>query len=136
MSKYKTQNRTTSKIPDLIIEKAKLRFEVTSKNVIPAKAGIQNVLRSLDSCWSLPRTRIRGRSDEFGIIRGSLKFWKHIYLPMKCNNKVNSIIFRSPSEDDPARRAVFIRKLMKRVTIPRQRRGFIPPRRDWPPKGA
>jgi hypothetical protein len=29
----------------------------TSKNVIPAKAGIQNPLTSLDSGRSLPRTR-------------------------------------------------------------------------------
>jgi len=29
----------------------------TSKNVIPAKAGIQNPLTSLDSRRSLPRTR-------------------------------------------------------------------------------
>jgi hypothetical protein len=41
-------------------------LKVTSKNVIPAKAGIQNVLKSLDSCFR--------RSDEFGIIRGSVKF--------------------------------------------------------------
>jgi len=40
-------------------------LKVTSKNVIPAKAGIQNFMKSLDSCFR--------RSDEFGIIRGSLK---------------------------------------------------------------
>ena len=39
-------------------------IKVTSKNVIPAKAGIQKSLIILDS-------RLRG-SDEFGIIRGSL----------------------------------------------------------------
>ncbi len=32
------------------------RLIVTSKNVIPAKAGIQNHLISPDSRWSLPRT--------------------------------------------------------------------------------
>ena len=37
-------------LPDLI-------FKATSKNVIPAKAGIQNPLTSLDSRRSLPRTR-------------------------------------------------------------------------------
>ncbi len=31
-------------------------FKVTSKNVIPAKAGIQKLLTLLDSCRSLPRT--------------------------------------------------------------------------------
>jgi hypothetical protein len=36
----------------------------TSKNVIPAKAGIHNMLKLLDS-------RLRG-SDRWGIIRGSL----------------------------------------------------------------
>ena len=39
-------------------------FKVTSKNVIPAKAGIQKPLTSLDS-------RLRG-SDKLIIIRGSL----------------------------------------------------------------
>jgi len=34
----------------------KLRVKVTSKNVIPAKAGIQNPLISLDSGRSLSRT--------------------------------------------------------------------------------
>ncbi len=37
---------------------------VTSKNVIPAKAGIHNLLTLLDS-------RLRG-SDKLGIIRGAL----------------------------------------------------------------
>jgi len=32
------------------------RFKATSKNVIPANAGIQNLFTSLDSRWSLPRT--------------------------------------------------------------------------------
>jgi len=41
------------------------KLGVTSKNVIPAKAGIQNFLISLDSCFR--------RSDEFGIIRGPIK---------------------------------------------------------------
>jgi hypothetical protein len=40
-------------------------FKGSSKNVIPAKAGIQNHLKLLDS-------RLRG-SDGLGIIRGSLK---------------------------------------------------------------
>ncbi len=40
-------------------------FKATSKNVIPAKAGIQKVLTLLDS-------RLRG-SDKLVIIRGSLK---------------------------------------------------------------
>jgi hypothetical protein len=31
-------------------------FKATSKNVIPAKAGIQKLLTSLDSRRSLPRT--------------------------------------------------------------------------------
>ncbi len=42
-------------------------FKPTSKNVIPAKVGIQKSLIILDS-------RLRGR-DKFGIIRGSLKIW-------------------------------------------------------------
>ena len=42
-------------------------FKAVSKNVIPAKAGIQNLLISLDS-------RLRG-SDKLIIIRGS-----HMYL--------------------------------------------------------
>jgi hypothetical protein len=41
-------------------------FQDTSKNVIPAKAGIHKLMTLLDS-------RLRG-SDKFGIIRGSLKF--------------------------------------------------------------
>ncbi len=49
-------------------------FEATSKNVIPAKAGIQKPLTTLDSRRSLPRTRIRGGSDKLVIIRGALKF--------------------------------------------------------------
>jgi len=42
------------------------KVKATSKNVIPAKAGIQNPLTSLDS-------RLRG-SDKLIIIRGSLKY--------------------------------------------------------------
>jgi len=45
--------------------KNKKELKATSKNVIPAKAGIQNLLTSLDS-------RLRG-SDKLVIIRGSLK---------------------------------------------------------------
>ena len=41
------------------------KHKATSKNVIPAKAGIQKRVIILDS-------RLRG-SDKFGIIRGSLK---------------------------------------------------------------
>jgi len=47
-----------------------LRVKATSKNVIPGKPGIQNFLKSLDSCFR--------RSDEIGIIRGSLKNYKTI----------------------------------------------------------
>jgi|GEM_PF-739891 hypothetical protein len=32
-------------------------------DVTPAKAGVQNLLKRLDSCWSLPRYMIRGRND-------------------------------------------------------------------------
>jgi hypothetical protein len=42
-----------------------MELKATSKNVIPAKAGIQKLLTSLDS-------RLRG-SDKLIIIRGSLK---------------------------------------------------------------
>jgi len=45
-----------------------LCFKATSKNVIPAKAGIQNLLITLDS-------HLYG-SDELIIIRGSLKIEK------------------------------------------------------------
>ena len=48
------------------------KLKATSKNVIPAKAGIQKRVIILDSRRSLPRTWIRGGSDKFGIIRGSL----------------------------------------------------------------
>ena len=41
--------------------------KATSKNVIPAKAGIHKLLTLLDS-------RLRG-SDKLGIIRGSLNNW-------------------------------------------------------------
>ena len=44
----------------------KARLKATSKNVIPAKAGIHKLLTLLDS-------RLRG-SDKLGIIRGSIKF--------------------------------------------------------------
>ena len=49
-------------------------FRATSKNVIPAKAGIQKPLTTLDSRRSLPRTRIRGGSHKLVIIRGLFKF--------------------------------------------------------------
>jgi hypothetical protein len=39
---------------------------ITSKNVIPAKAGIQKLLTALDS-------RLR-KSDELMVVRGSLEF--------------------------------------------------------------
>jgi hypothetical protein len=42
-----------------------MELKATSKNVIPAKAGIQKLLTSLDS-------RLRG-SDKLIVIRGSLK---------------------------------------------------------------
>jgi hypothetical protein len=42
-----------------------LNLKATSKNVIPAEAGTQKILISLDS-------RLRG-SDELVIVRGSLK---------------------------------------------------------------
>jgi hypothetical protein len=42
-----------------------LKIKAASKNVIPAKAGIQNLLTSLDS-------RLNG-SDKLIIIRGSLR---------------------------------------------------------------
>ncbi|MBS3907325.1 MAG: hypothetical protein KGZ49_09850 [Syntrophaceae bacterium] len=48
-------------------------IKTTSKNVIPAKAGIQKDLKSLDSRRSLSRTPMRGGSDELITIRGSLK---------------------------------------------------------------
>jgi len=47
-----------------------LKNQSSSKNVIPAKAGIQKVLKALDSRRSLPRTSIRGGSDELIINRG------------------------------------------------------------------
>jgi hypothetical protein len=43
-----------------------MELKITSKNVIPAKAGIQKLLTSLDS-------RLR-KSDELIVIRGSLEF--------------------------------------------------------------
>ncbi len=42
------------------------KLEATSKNVIPAKAGIHKLLTLLGS-------RLRG-NDKLGIIRGSLEF--------------------------------------------------------------
>ena len=61
------------------------KFQITilkgsSKNVIPAEAGIQKVLKSLDS-------RLRG-SDELRIIGGSLKYQTHFANPIKTNPKV------------------------------------------------
>ena len=44
---YRQEKFDTIKMDDL---------KATSKNVIPAKAGIQKFLTSLDSRWSLPRT--------------------------------------------------------------------------------
>jgi hypothetical protein len=49
----------------LSISKLNSKLKATSKNVIPAKAGIYKSLTLLDS-------RLRG-SDKLGIIRGSLK---------------------------------------------------------------
>ena len=49
------------------------RLKATSKNVIPAKAGIHKLFKLLDS-------RLRG-SDELGIIRGSLKYWMIAICP-------------------------------------------------------
>jgi len=49
-----------------------LSIKGSSKNVIPAQAGIQNYSKLLDS-------RLRG-SDKLGIIRGSLKFLSNTSL--------------------------------------------------------
>jgi hypothetical protein len=49
--------------------------KATFKNVIPAKAGIQKLLKLLDS-------RFRG-SDEFGIIRGSHKVEVEVEVEIK-----------------------------------------------------
>ena len=59
------------------VQSSKLKVQsskTTSKNVIPAKAGIQKPVAILDSRRSLPRTRIRGGSDRLVIIGGILKF--------------------------------------------------------------
>jgi hypothetical protein len=50
-----------------------MELKATSKNVIPAKAGIQKLLTSLDS-------RLRG-SDKLIVIRGSLKLIWRIVIP-------------------------------------------------------
>jgi len=59
----------------------------TSKNVIPAKAGIHKFLRLLDS-------RLRG-SDKLGIIRGSLMIHQLSFPALKTllspNLRVNLI---------------------------------------------
>ena len=49
-----------------------LNVKAASNNVIPAKAGIQNLLKSLDSC-------LRG-SDKLIIIRGSLKAYANLQV--------------------------------------------------------
>jgi hypothetical protein len=51
-------------LPDRKV-KVKVQLKAASNNVIPAKAGIQKLLKSLDS-------RLRG-SDKLIIIKGSLK---------------------------------------------------------------
>jgi len=57
-----------------------LLFMATSKNVIPAKAGIQKLLTSLD-------TRLSG-SDKFIIIRGSLMN-RSIFRKMRiCSRRI------------------------------------------------
>ncbi len=61
-----------------------LSLKPTSKNVIPAKAGIQKLLIILDSRRSLPRTRIRGGSDKSGIIRGSLNLLVIVSFLVGC----------------------------------------------------
>jgi hypothetical protein len=48
-----------------MVNDSNIILKATSKNVIPAKAGIQKPLIILDS-------RLRG-SDKFGIVTGSLK---------------------------------------------------------------
>jgi hypothetical protein len=50
-----------------------MELKATSKNVIPAKAGIQKLLTSLDS-------RLRG-SNKLIVIRGSLKLIWRIVIP-------------------------------------------------------
>jgi hypothetical protein len=61
--------------------RAFIMLKATSKNVIPAKAGIQNPLTSLDS-------RLRG-SDKLIIIRGSLKF---LEAEKVMNKKLNEYV--------------------------------------------
>jgi hypothetical protein len=50
-----------------------MKLKATSKNVIPAEAGIQKLLISLDS-------PLRG-SDKLIVIRGSFKFIQTIFIP-------------------------------------------------------
>jgi len=54
------------RIADCRMRNQFLKFKASSKNIIPAKAGIYRFLTLLDS-------RLRG-SDKLGIIRGSLNF--------------------------------------------------------------
>jgi hypothetical protein len=47
----------------------------TSKNVIPAKAGIQKLLTSLDSRRSLPRTGYGAGVTNWKLLWGPLTLW-------------------------------------------------------------
>jgi len=56
-----------------------VKHKATSKNVIPAKAGIHKLLTLLDSRRSLPRAcrfrpdhGIRGGSDNWGLLEGPI----------------------------------------------------------------
>jgi len=53
------------------------KLKATSKNVIPAKAGIHNKMKLLDS-------RLRG-SDRIGIIRGCLKTEAKFFLNLSLS---------------------------------------------------
>jgi len=59
-----------------VTKASKVNIKATSKNVIPAKAGIHKVLTLLDS-------RLRG-SDKLGIIRGFLKCYSEIRNPQSA----------------------------------------------------
>jgi hypothetical protein len=69
------------------------RFKTFSKNVIPAKAGIHNMLKLMDSRWNLSRYK-RGGKDKLGIIRAYLNT-SHIIIAVLIYTPVFSFFLSS-----------------------------------------
>ncbi|MBM4278591.1 MAG: hypothetical protein FJ130_12040 [Deltaproteobacteria bacterium] len=86
-------------------EKRVLNLEATSKNVIPAKAGIHKLLKLLSS-------RLCG-NDELGIIRGPLIFGSKERLNNGANSKTSK--YKTPKLDSVWVDDIFPRPIERKV---------------------